>query len=177
MAAAHEHGSPPHSPSLFRTTPHQWHLRPRTCLGKSAQDGACLIRPSSADLHSQDHQLGSTVRADQLRIRGDLLAFGCPQRDPVLARCSSSWSAIRMQRTHQNGVHCQLGTAMHRKSVNHHLQSAPVAHWNIQIYVPDEHVGSDPSTSLATDPCGHSPVRIRAGPTSMPAHKLLDDGH
>ena len=58
--------------------------------------------------------------------------------------------------TERQWNHCQLGTAMQRKSVNHHLQSAPIAHWNIQINDPNEHVGSDPSTSLATDPCGHT---------------------
>ena len=34
--------------------------------------------------------------------------------------------------------------------------TTPVVHWNIQIHVPDEHVGSNPSTNLATDPCGHT---------------------
>ena len=89
----------------------QWHLRPRTYLGKSSR--RCVSHPTifrRPQLPRPPTWLDCEGRPAPDTAIFFRLAAHSATPSWLAARCSSSWSAICVQRTHQNGVHCQLGT-------------------------------------------------------------------
>ena len=120
--------------------------------GKASQKLSCLAGEPAADFSCQNDQTSPPMVTCELRM-SSLFPCSCPiQRSAADSGTSWPCSPVLRETAHQCGVDGQLRSSEERESVDDNFEPSRVEVVDcVEVQISDEHVCSNPATSLLAD--------------------------